>query len=252
MASARLKPREQGDLGELSAMEWFSSQGATIAVPIFSSRDWDLIAEWGGDVFRIQVKTSTQNHGDGRWAVMISTRGGNQSWNGVVKYFDPSRCDFLFVHVGDGRRWFIPSWALDCKSGLTVGGSKYSEFEIEPGRPLTAKPSLKSVSASGEYRSGQPGRPVKALAQPSQVRILPPPSPSRAPRSDEAHPDSSSGLVLASHTRVSANHQVTVPSRAFETAQLRCGDRMRVYPIGPGRVLLERIESPEGEVLGEA
>jgi hypothetical protein len=35
--------------------------------------------------------------------------GRNQSWTGVVKRLDPARFDYLFVLVGDGRRWFIPS-----------------------------------------------------------------------------------------------------------------------------------------------
>jgi hypothetical protein len=39
---------------------------------------------------------------------MQSTRGGNQSWNGLVKCFSASRCGFLFVLVADGRRWFHP------------------------------------------------------------------------------------------------------------------------------------------------
>jgi len=60
----------------------------------------------------------------------------------VVKYSDPQRCDFLFVHVGDGRRWFIPTAALDGKSGLNLGGPKYSQFEIERSGSLRARVAL--------------------------------------------------------------------------------------------------------------
>lgn len=136
MATARLKPREQGDLGELSAMEWLASHGATIAIPVFHSPDWDLIADLDGHLLRVQVKTCTNSPTPERWAVQLSTRGGNQSWNGVIKYLDSSRCDYLFVLVGDGRRWFIPADSLECHSGLTLGGPKYSAFEIESGRPI--------------------------------------------------------------------------------------------------------------------
>lgn len=128
----RLKPREQGDMGELSAMTWLVGKGATVYIPVGHSPDGDLVAVIGDRVVRIEVKTATYRDGD-RWSVGISTRGGNQSWSGIVKHFDPKRCEFLFVHVGDGRRWFIPTGALDCTSTLTVGGRKYSEFEIEPG-----------------------------------------------------------------------------------------------------------------------
>jgi hypothetical protein len=128
-----LTPRQQGDLGELSAMEWLASQGAYVAVPIGSSPDWDVIAELDGRLLRVQVKTCGCWR-NSRWEVSICTRGGNQSWSGLSKYFDASRCDYLFVLVADGRRWFIPSRALEARAGLRLGGPKYAEFEVDPGR----------------------------------------------------------------------------------------------------------------------
>ena len=82
---AHLSPRRQGDLGELSAMEWLASQSYKLWLPVGHSRDSDLIAEDDDErLLRVQVKTTTRyrNH---RWEVMICTRGGNQSWNGLVK-----------------------------------------------------------------------------------------------------------------------------------------------------------------------
>ena|SRR5215208_2585062 len=231
MPAPRLKPREQGDLGELSAMEWFVGRGVRIYIPVFHSPDVDLIADVDRRPLRIQVKTSTCRNRLGRWDVSISTRGGNQSWNRVSKYFDPTRCDLLFVHVGDGRRWLIPSHGVECRSGLTFGGPKYSEFEIEPGWRLIDGPPLESPAASGEYPSGQRGRPVKALAQPSQVRILPPPS-------------STPVTGLSARTRVSKNHQITIPLGPFRRAGLQVGQAIRVTAAGYGHLLLERIETP--------
>jgi hypothetical protein len=125
----------QGDFGELSAMEWLGYQGYAIYVPVFHSPDVDLIALDRSSTLRVQVKTSTRDR-NGRWEVMICTRGGNQSWNGVVKHFSPARCDALFVHVGDGRRWFMPASAVDGTSGLRLGGPKYAQYEVDPGRPI--------------------------------------------------------------------------------------------------------------------
>jgi Holliday junction resolvase-like predicted endonuclease len=131
----RISPRRQGDLGEFSAMEWLGSQGCSVYVPVGHSPDVDLIAEDDEQLLRVQVKTSSQD-GDGRWKVAICTRGGNQSWNGLVKRFSASRCDWLFVLVADGRRWFIPADAVEGGTGINLGGPKYSEFEIDPGRPF--------------------------------------------------------------------------------------------------------------------
>ena len=84
---------------------------------------------------RIQVKTTTRWR-NRRWEVMLCTSGGNQSWNRIVKLFSASRCDWLFVMVGDGRRWFVPAGAVDGGTGIALGGPKYADYEVEPGRPL--------------------------------------------------------------------------------------------------------------------
>ena len=139
-------PRRQGDAGELSAMQWLFSVGADVYVPLCTNPDVDLIADWGDRVERVQVKTSTcwvKN----RFVITVCTRGGNQSWNGVVKRIDPSRCDMLFVHVGDGRRWYIPVRALEGRWSIRVGGPRYAEYEVEPGVALSARPPVSGEAA---------------------------------------------------------------------------------------------------------
>ena len=169
----------------------------------------------------------------GRWEVLIATRGGNHSWNGVTKYFDPSRCDLLFVHVGDGRRWLIPSHSLECRSGLTLGGPKYSEFEVEPGRPLIDQTAGLQSNRPGEFRSGQTGRPVKALAQPSQVRILPPPSTATRPSNRAI---ASPKAPRIGRTRIWGKGRVTIPARLREAAGLQVGDGLYVEARDDGNV----------------
>jgi hypothetical protein len=131
----RWTPRRQGDLGELSAMVWLAGQGATVFIPVGHSPDVDLVADFGSELVRVQVKTAT-HHRNGRWEVALCTRGGNQSWNGVVKLLDPTRCDAVFVHTGGGRRWYIPASALGGTSGILLGGPKYAGYEVQPGQPL--------------------------------------------------------------------------------------------------------------------
>jgi PD-(D/E)XK endonuclease len=131
-----MNPRRQGDLGEFSAIEWLGSKGYPIAIPLGHSPDYDLIAEIAGRLLRVQVKTSTLSI-NGRFQVSLRTNGGNQSWSGLVKRFSCERCDWLFVLVGDGRRWFLPASAVEGTTGITLGGPKYAAYEVEPGRPLT-------------------------------------------------------------------------------------------------------------------
>lgn len=130
-----LTPREQGDFGEMSAMYWLASRGASIALPVGNNRHWDVAAELEGRLLRVQVKT-TRCVRRGRSEVTVATRGGNQSWAGVAKLLDRSRFDYLFVLVGDGRRWLIPAEQVDGVSGLRLGGPKYADFEVERGDPI--------------------------------------------------------------------------------------------------------------------
>jgi Holliday junction resolvase-like predicted endonuclease len=130
-----VNPRRQGDLGEVSAIEWLASRGYPVWVPVGHSPDVDVVARIEGRLVGVQVKTSSVFR-KGRFEVTICTRGGNRSWSGLVKHFSPSRCDWLFVLVADGRRWFIPASEVEAGSGIRLGGPKYAAYEIEPGRPL--------------------------------------------------------------------------------------------------------------------
>jgi hypothetical protein len=133
-----LTPREQGDIGELSALYWLIEQGAKVSIPFGHSPDYDLVADLGGRLLRVQVKTATFFRA-GRWEVSLATYGGNQSWTGLVKRLDPSRCDYLFVLVGDGRRWFIPSEVLGGSRRILLGGPKYARFEVAPGEAIEGR-----------------------------------------------------------------------------------------------------------------
>jgi hypothetical protein len=132
-----MNPRQQGDLGEQSAVEWLWSQGHPVFVPFGHSPDIDLIALIDGRAVRVQVKTATHFR-QGRWEVKVCTSGGNQSWNRIVKRFGPHRCDVLFVLVGDGRRWFIPAGEVGGTNGILLGGPQYAAYEVDPGRPIPA------------------------------------------------------------------------------------------------------------------
>lgn len=180
--------RVQGDIGELSAMEWLASKNAVVWVPFTHSPHVDLMAEWEGQRLRVQVKTSTfqstKKSGGRRWHVAIATNGGNQSWTGLTKKFDPGKVDYLFVLVGNGRRWFIPAEMVEGRRSLALGGRKYSEFEIESGTPFedliygsAAANTITGVRPlAGECQSGQMDLTVNQAAMPTQVRILSPPS----------------------------------------------------------------------------
>jgi hypothetical protein len=119
----------------MSAILWLGAAGWPVFLPIGHSPDYDLVTDFGHGLVRVQVKTST-GFRKRRWEIAVATRGGNRSWSGLGKYLDPTRYDYLFVLIGDGRRWFMPSGEVAATSGLRLGGPKNARFEIEPGQPI--------------------------------------------------------------------------------------------------------------------
>jgi hypothetical protein len=125
-------------MGELSAINWFLGTGASVSLPMFENPDYDLLVDFGDRIERVQVKTSICWVRQ-RYAVQLATRGGNQSWNGTIKYLTAARCDSVFIHVGDGRRWYIPTRVLGGDSSICLGGPKYAEFQVTSGEPLPGR-----------------------------------------------------------------------------------------------------------------
>jgi hypothetical protein len=129
VALRQAHPRRQGDIGEAAAIAWLTRAGFGVWVPLGHSADADLIAQREDRLLRVQVKTSTAKR-NGRYEVSLATKGGNRSWSGRVKTIDPSRYEFLFVLVGDGRQWFIPATEIAAKTMVLLGGPKYAAFEV--------------------------------------------------------------------------------------------------------------------------
>jgi hypothetical protein len=238
----KFHPRRQGDLGEAAAIQWLTSIGAVVSFPLFHSPDYDLVADVDRRLLRVQVKTSRRVcGGTGHFSVQLATSGGNRSWTGLVRTFGPDRADYLFVLVADGRRWFIPTGEVEGRRAISVGGSKYSEFQVGRTEPLdqARRSGSKLIDARGGAGVGEPGRTVNPVAQPEWVRFPPPPS--SPPMGGDSHSSEAERPAIG-RTRMSANHQVTVPQAVAAAASINPGDRFRVESDGRGRFLMTRIE----------
>ena len=131
-------------------------------------------------------------------------------------------------------------------TALSLGGTKYAEFEIEPGLPLDAsraRPFLESATRPGEYRSGQTGCAVNALAQsfagsnPASPIVVDkdPTKPTRYERK----------LGQRGQAIINQKRRVTIPQQPFFEAGFQNGAKVSGRLDGPGRIVLEQVELPE-------
>jgi hypothetical protein len=221
-----------------------------VLIPFGHSPHYDLVADVDGRLLRIQIKTSTQEavtpDGHRRSAVAVATRGGNQSWTGLVKRIDRSRFEFLFALTGDGRRWLIPSTVIEAGTQLSLGGPKYAEYEIEPCGPIRdivypAHPPLESGSRPGgvskRTKDGgcKPSGSAFAGSNPAS------PIPSRTPVKPTNYERK---LGQRGRAIINQKRRITIPQRAFFEAGFENGGEVHVRADGPGRIVIEQIGLP--------
>lgn len=119
----------QGNMGLGKAIEYFTSQGITVALPLNDTQKYDLIADFNGGLQRISVKTSRFSRTGTSYEVALKNSGGASGKN-VIRNFDNTSCDYVFIYTADEKIYLIPSEIIEAKSGITVG-NKYTEYIVE-------------------------------------------------------------------------------------------------------------------------
>lgn len=121
--------KDQGNIGEAAAILHFTKIGARVSKPLFENTSYDLIIDHDSTLRRVQVKSTSYLSKYGIYQVELRTKGGNTSWNGVVKLADSTGCDLLFVHCDNGDEYLIPVESFDGQGRISLG-EKYKEFRL--------------------------------------------------------------------------------------------------------------------------
>ena len=133
--TGRTSPRLQGDIGELSAMGWLITQGAKVFLPFGHSPDVDLVADFGDELLRVQVKTSTV-YRNARFEVTLATRGATRAGTASRSSCAPADATIsssmpAMAGAGSYRR---PRSTV--ARGFSSAGPKYAAYEVESDVPL--------------------------------------------------------------------------------------------------------------------
>ena len=118
----------QGNMGLGKAIEYFTSQGIPLAIPLNDSQKYDLIADFDGGLQRISVKTSRNSQSENSYSVMLRNCGGS-SGKSIARNFDNTSCDYVFIYVANGDLYLIPSKSITAVNSICVG-NKYTEYKV--------------------------------------------------------------------------------------------------------------------------
>ena len=125
-----MKPKEKGDIAAAQAISYFMMNGYEVCLPIGDKKPYDLVAEVGGTLFRVQVKYAGYYSDNNKYKAALRTMGGNQSYHTAKKYKDDD-FDLLFVYVENGRKFLFPWSEITNRNNLSVEASKYSKYEVK-------------------------------------------------------------------------------------------------------------------------
>lgn len=119
---------KQGDIGEARAIYEYTRLGYGVSRTVFDSMKYDLIIDVDGQLYRVQVKTTSFKSNYGVYQVALSTSGGNQSFNKSRPRQD-SDYDILFVMADNGDCWSVPVSEFEARNTLNMN-SRFDKFLI--------------------------------------------------------------------------------------------------------------------------
>lgn len=122
-----MSSKQQGDLGVAAAINHYMNLGYVVSFPLTDTARYDLVVDRGG-LLRLEVKTTMRTRPSGSYEASLCTKGGNQSWTGVIKTLSSDECDLVFVWTPIGAYEF-PIEVVEGMKTITLG-SKYDEYKL--------------------------------------------------------------------------------------------------------------------------
>ena len=123
-----INSKKQGDIGLGSAIQYFSSMGYTVLLPLTDSQDYDLAIDDGYTIKTVQVKT-TQYKQRGKFTCNLRLMGGNRRKYIIAKKREDFKYDLLFILTADGDRYLIDKENIEANNSITLC-EKYKKFMI--------------------------------------------------------------------------------------------------------------------------
>lgn len=120
---------KQGNIGLGQAIAYYSFLGISISLPLNDTQKYDLIIDKDNQLYRVSVKTTQFKSKSGKYSVQLKNCGGGSNGS-IIRNFDNTSCDIVFVYTKDGDMYEIPSKEIDSKSSITLY-EKYEKYKVE-------------------------------------------------------------------------------------------------------------------------
>ena len=122
-----MNTKRKGSLAIGAAINYFSSRGITVLLPIADCDLYDLVID-DGRLRKIQCKYTDHQQPNGGYNVDLRTFGGYREKTYHTKYKNGD-FDFLFIYCGNGQKYLMPTQEIIKKTHIVVGSRSWNEYK---------------------------------------------------------------------------------------------------------------------------
>lgn len=120
----------QGNLGLGRAIAYYTSNCIPVLLPLNDTQKYDLVVDKEGKLLRVSVKTTQHLNKVGSSYVARLCNSGGSSGKSIIRKFDNTSCDIIFILTIEGTMYEIPSNIIDVNTELTLT-DKWNEYIVK-------------------------------------------------------------------------------------------------------------------------
>lgn len=110
----------QGNVGLGRAIAYYTAQCVPVLLPLNDTQKYDLAVDKDGKLQRVSVKTTQGKNKTGTYYTVQLKNSGGASGKSVIRHFDNTSCDILFIVTIEGTMYEIPASLINVSAQLTL------------------------------------------------------------------------------------------------------------------------------------
>lgn len=133
-----------GDIGEFAGMVAFTKVGFLVSKPLTINTKYDFIADFGGDLYKVQVKTTKKEDDNGNMVFSLSSSTSSKGKWKTTKYTRQDVDLFYLYCVENGwEGLYIPNEREYIRSSITIAapsnekGNQFRRGELDFNRQIS-------------------------------------------------------------------------------------------------------------------
>ena len=141
---------QQGNVGLGRAIAYYTSVGYPIMIPLNDTQKYDIVVDNGTRLLRVSIKTTRGKTKNKKSYIVILKNSGGSSGKSVIRKFDNSSCDIVFILTKDGTMYEISAKEIKATTGLTLD-SRWDKYIVQFGNSSIQEETLDmNSSLNGE------------------------------------------------------------------------------------------------------